>query len=69
MKRIDSERKPLKRKTRILAAVYCGVVLAMTVGAVVLGSHFRMVINEDLRVSFTFICIMAVAGLLEAALL
>ena len=34
MKRIDSERKPLKRKPRILAAVYCGVVLAMTVGAV-----------------------------------
>ena len=52
----DSARELLSVRTFVMLA-------AMTVGAVVLGSHFRMVINEDLRVSFTFICIMAVAVL------
>jgi riboflavin transporter FmnP len=52
----DSARELLSVKTLIMLAL-------MTAGAVVLGSHFRMVINEDLRVSFSFICIMAVAVL------
>lgn len=35
MNRIDKERQPLKRRTRIMAAVYCGMVLAMTVGTAI----------------------------------
>ena len=35
LNRIDKERQPLKRRTRIMAAVYCGMVLAMTVGTAI----------------------------------
>ena len=35
LNRIDKERRPLKRRTRIMAAVYCGMVLAMTVGTAI----------------------------------
>lgn len=52
----DSARELLSVKTFVMLVL-------MTAGAVVLGSNYKMVINDDLRVSFSFICIMAVAVL------
>lgn len=39
------------------------MLLVLTAGAVALESHFRMRITDDLRVSFSFVCVMA-AGVL-----